>query len=62
VLHPFFSNLLPLDPDARLAAVATHFNQLTAAVQANACGGSTGGQPQPTAVRVRSIATLAELQ
>lgn len=55
VLHPFFSKLLPLDPDARLAAVARHFKQLTAAVQGKEGGGSTGGHTQQIAVRVCGI-------
>jgi hypothetical protein len=31
-LHPFFNSLLEMDPDARLAAVAAHYEELMAAV------------------------------
>lgn len=59
VLHPFFSSLLPLDADARLAAVAGRFKQLAAAVagaeEASPGGSGSGGQgQQPVAVGVSS--------
>lgn len=61
VLHPFFASLLHIDPDARLAATAGHFKQLTDALQGPAaaaaskgCDGSSGtGHAQQAAVRVR---------
>lgn len=59
VLHPFFSSLLPLDPDARLAAVAANYQQLAAAVQASS--GSSASQQQQQhvgGVRVRSSPLL----
>lgn len=72
VLHPFFGSLLPLDPDARLAAVAANYGQLTAAVQqgittAEQLGSSSSGmlavqhqqqQQHPAAVRVRCVYRL----
>jgi hypothetical protein len=62
VLHPFFSSLLPLDADARLAAVAGRFKQLAAAVagaeEASPGSGSGGQGQQPVAVRVSSRAGL----
>lgn len=42
VLHPFFARLLPLDSDARLAAVAGNFAQLAAAVQGTAAAAGGG--------------------
>lgn len=41
VLHPFFNTLLDLDPDARLAAVATHYQELAAAITGDGSGGGT---------------------
>jgi hypothetical protein len=42
LLHPFFNSLLDLDPDARLAAVAAHFDNLVEAVAGPSGRGGTG--------------------
>lgn len=42
VLHPFFNSLLALESDARLAAVAKHYQELAAAIDSSRS--STGGE------------------
>jgi hypothetical protein len=42
VLHPFFNSLLEMDPDARLAAVAAHYEELMTAV----CNADSAGVQQ----------------
>ena len=44
-LHPFFSALLPLDADERVAAVLAAYPQLLAAMQPSSQPGSAGSSP-----------------
>jgi hypothetical protein len=42
VLHPFFNALLDMDPDARLAAAAAHYEEIMAAI----CSSDSGSTAQ----------------
>lgn len=44
VLHPFFNSLLGLESDARLAAVAKHYEELAAAIDSSRSSTSGGGE------------------
>lgn len=51
MLHPFFNTLLDLDPDARLAAVAAHYEELVAAITQGGGGSEEVGMHQSEAKR-----------